>query len=645
MTSEKRDTAKNVADFDPQREGSEKKVGMFALVTITDDEGRERELFMPRQEGQTDEDLKRGALEYAHLLRRVDDAWRRNFTPEEVTGRIDALANLAAHIVVGNLVNILFKRFPDAELDLEAFGDDDAETFVSQAEDKHRDIIRNLLLESDPDDLAVTMEKQIVARVVQDVEKDLDDDLEGYDEAFTKAWREQYEVHALDALHMYAQDVARTYLEDAKPSDATFEQVLTLLRGKITETHVADTSRFYSPVDRNISNLARYVGGKLDPEGVREVGGETYLKLPDVSRKTLSTSFHVRYSPAYLEVVGPENVEPVLARIQAERNETKAKTLVAAFGLASDTQPGFDPASFSVDLHEFITLVTGYQRSGPAKTQSRRYWTTAAEILRYLHVDLASLEVNIRVVRRTGKKNPPEEYLGEYLMHRPRLIGQQPFAYEGLYDQLRTLIVESKGNEDRKKQAVAYLRELKPTSVVLGFPPVIMQSFGREHRAIELTNPAVLKLKGATFWLAYEITFQRRWSKRAPKDGEGSSLLEELEKHGFLEESARRTGGRVSYSAAVSSFLASVSELVTLGELEEPGVQIWQPAGDTGRPKNVTRDLRTRAGKRSQYITEADLRPLKVAYQHRAERREAIEDARKKASSKKKAGSQRRTPG
>ena len=642
MTAKKRSTAKSkvktspdgrpgeVRDFDPRRGRVTAQTFEYAAVTVHFQDGTTQTVNVPILPGDTPGKIQERAEKYAFALRRVDSAWRHDLSEKEVSDRADVLMQTASFVYVENLIAITEERFG---------GDAVASLFggaYEQILDKQAALLTASMKKNELDQVIRDIERQATAGVLIRLEaqhgarlQDVDDT--EYSRLFREAWNDHYVNEAAEMLHFAAQDIARALLEEIKAGEATLDQIAALLKPSHDAVGRASTSdALYTPTDRAIQGIVKWVGGRLDPVDFRD----GYAKLPDIRTKSLRTHLQVRESPDYLaELITPENVEPVLAGIQAERNETKAKTLVAAYALASAPTTR-DPTSFEVDIHEFVSLITGYKRSGPKKTRSDYYWRKFAEVLRYLQVDLASLQVNIRRTR-TGAK--AEEVLGEYLMHRPRLVSEQGFAYMELYDQLKTLIIAGGGRagSEEEKQAIAFLHHLQPTAVRLGFPEAIMRSFGHHSNALEKTNREVLTLTGPAFWLAYDIAFRRRWSKpKNLKPGGGLPLLQLLEEHGFLEVSRNRTGGRTSYKHALDEFFSSVDRLLALGELDDPGIRVWRFSGGPGRPKDVHADVKRWIKTRGKRITEADLEPLKVQYVFPEGRVKALENARKNAERK-----------
>ena len=640
---QKRTTAKKPLSYDASRiaDGETLRVATYVSVNITDEDGKATEVMVPKPPGRTDDEIKREAVEYARALRRVDAAWKHELSPEEVDAYLEPLAAYAAGVITKNLLDVLTERADDTELNDLFHGHADLDAVIDAAAKRHRERILQMLREADPAQMLRDIQKEAVAAVLLDLEEREGPDLYALDEAeydkrFTKAYEELGGERLATTLSLYAQDIARVVLEDLNPAEIELRALVDLLkpRGeKVSDERSALTgSDVYMPVDEGFRTITRWVAGHEKPTEYRD----GYAVLPVVRKRFYEQALHVREDPAYFaEIVSPQDVEPVLARVQQERNETKAKTLVAAFALACDPR-NRSPESFPVGVHDLVNLISGYERSGPRKTRSDYYERKLAEVLRYLHADLASLQVNIRVATTT-KNRTPTVVVGEYLMHRPRLAAEQEFAYPELYDQLRTLIITGQEGSDEAKQALDYLKRLKPTHVYLGFPRTIMATLGNDKGALEAANRGVLQLNGPTFWLAYDVAFRRRWSDPAKmKTGHGVPLLDELERHGFTAESRKRTGGRPSYKHALSAFFSSIDQLLDLGELDEPGVKIWRPHGGPGRPKEVAKELRQWTTQRGKRITEHDLEALLVVYNLPEERMKALAALRRSRKPRRK---------
>ena len=650
---QKSTTAKKPRSYDPARiaDGETVRVASYVSVNVTDEDGNETDVLVPKLPGRTDEDLKREAVEYARARRRISDAWREELSPDEVDAYVKPLAGFAAAIVVKNLVDVFADRASDDDvIALEGAADD----VINASIERFQESLLESLREAEPANMVQEIRKEVIAGVLLDFEEREGPELADleqaeYDARFDKVYEETIDVHTTNALSFYAQDIARIVLEDLKPADVDLDELREMIGGpanRQTTTSIGDLPSF--PADRASEKLVRYVGGRERPVGRTKEG---FDKLAAITRYGYELQhLEVRVDPAGISATHPDDVKPVLDRIKAERNETKAKTLLAAFAYASDPST-IDVSDFTVDLEELVELVSGYKRTGPKKTNRRYYHRKVAEILRYLHVDLASLQVNIRVVRRKKDGKEPNVVRGEYLMNRPRIESQQAVVYEEFYDELRRLIIASAALDDAKTDeerveaeaardaAVEYLDHVKPTFVVLGFPKDVADALALgSNQARERVSVGVLKsLKGPAFWLAYDLVFRRRWTRRKSlQKGDGTPLLDVLSDAGFLEESTKRSGGRASYKVALRAFFDAIDELLDLGELDHPGVEILRSHNGPGRPRNVTTDVKKWTTARGKHVREADLKPLTVRYVMLEERVEELQASREKSKPKRR---------
>ena len=639
-------------DYDPTTLTGADALGLvtFARVNVSDEDGKAQTVLVDARDGLTEEESVRSAVAYARAIRRVEDAWTDKPTSDEVRRDATAIASAAADIVFLNILRVGDERFGD-ELTT-ALGDHWDE---KPGKERLRQIFLDTLDEAYSAELVADTRKQATAAILLDFEEEAGDELQDLTE---NEWDARFSAYFLDRIQAQwvngalkaSQDIAARMLEVLKPTEKTLDGLVGLLKptgdANLTTPEVvrrlSEGHGLSLLADRAGEKLVRYVRGKERPISRTKDG---YDELAPLKRYGWDLQYlEVRTSSEFFaSVLEPDVVRPVIEKIHAERNETKAKTLLAAFAYAADPSAK-DVGGFVVDLEDLVEVVSSYKRSGPLKTNRRYYLRKVAEILRYLHVDLASLQVNIRVVRIKKDGARVDGVLGEYLMHRPRLESAQGVVYEEFYDELRRLIISSAAletaeSEEAREQAKAdqdraiqYLEALKPTGVRLGFPADVAAALALKSReASELVNPAVLKaLSGAAFWLAYDIAFRRRWTRAGALDkGTGVPLLEVLRENGFVEESRKRTGDRPSYKQALRSFFAAVDNLLDLGELDEPGVKILKPHGGPGRPRNITADLRAALDKRGERITERELQPLTVKYTLVERRVKELEQSRK----------------
>lgn len=445
-------------------------------------------------------------------------------------------------------------------------------------------------------------------------------------EALAESWDESVwrTLHAYDAKanldgyyksHIYGE--AKELLENVlKPTGMPFEELrlwagISFVEGSVAGSRSEGTEAVKPygllnfSADHAAFSITQYLAGRVDAGGT--VGN---LKLPVKATRGQQRELAVGEAlpPELLSLVAAESVEPALARIRADRNETKAKLFVGVLALAS--QQGVDPERFFVSLADLMLLVTGYNRSGNNKTKPTYYWSKAAEIIRYLFLDLASTTVHIQVKLPHYKEALKVQ---EWLMHRPRpAVRQMPF------DSPFTSYVISLVNQNATTELANYVKSVNLEGFFLGFPKGILDALGArtgkgQPNAIEQVSGEMLKLKGPAFWLAYDIVFLRRWARpEHATAAKGKSLLETLEKHGYLRKSVSRTGERVGYKDALRFWFKDIDTLIDLNMLEEPGVSIYKL--ETGHWHDVTTRVKDWLPNRGVRITRGDVTEINVIY-------------------------------
>jgi hypothetical protein len=446
-------------------------------------------------------------------------------------------------------------------------------------------------------------------------------------EALEESWDELVwrTLHAYDTKailddyyksHIYGE--AEELLENVlKPAGMPFEELRLWAGISFVENSVAgsrsegtEAVKPYGllnfPADHAAFSITQYLAGRIEP--TEAVGNLMKVAVKATRGQQRELAVGEALPPELLGLIAAESVEPTLARIREDRNETKAKVFVGALALAS--QQGVDPERFFVSLADLMLLVTGYNRSGKSKIKPTYYWSKAAEIIRYLILDLASTTVHIQVKLPHYKEALNVQ---EWLMHRPR-----PAIWQTPFDSPFTSHVISLVNQNATTELANYVKSVNLEGFFLGFPKGILDALGvrtgkGQPNAIEQVPWEVLKLKGPAFWLAYDIVFLRRWARpQHATAAKGKSLLETLEKHGYLEKSASRTGGRVSYKSALGSWFKDIDILINLDMLEDPGVSIYEFR--EGRWYAVTHEVSDWLKDRGIKITRDKLTGLHVIY-------------------------------
>lgn len=402
------------------------------------------------------------------------------------------------------------------------------------------------------------------------------------------------------------------------------------------------------PADLGMMAVVNMLAGRITPIGTPDRDGwESYPTKSSRGRGKKVRAFKAKAAPnADMAVMLAENtdgldeqgllvkllssdvVKPVLEKISRERNELKAKTFLAAlsYGLISGT-----PESFHVSLKQLMKAL-GYELR--VKTSSDMYWKHAAHVIRYLAVDLPNQVVHIHA-ELPGAKKPL--VIEEYLMHRPRAIGEQlTLPGEGF----QRAVLEAVKNGDEKMMA-AFLREVAPEGFRLGFPEDILTALGAaESRAIEVVGDKFLSLQGPAFWLGYQVLFLRRWSKgETPEPKRCTTLHDTLKEAGYLERETTKDG-KVRVKEAIRDWFAALHKVADIGLLKEPGVTLYRqtPAGSWA---DVTLEIQRMLDAGGGRITLEDTEALRVSYLLPDERLAERATATKRSQAFKAAGMKR----
>lgn len=435
----------------------------------------------------------------------------------------------------------------------------------------------------------------------------------------------------------YVQFHVRGLLESThKPTEMPLEQLrkfagISWLEGEqeskeVIKGSVRPSGMLRVSADYGARGIAEYIGGRVEALQMLE-GGYTQIPVGAPRGQRREVALRQEFPPEILSIIDPESVKPALERIGNERNELKAKAFVGVLALAN--HPGVDSDRFYVTLEHLILLVTGYERTGKNKANSTTYWAKAAEVIKYLLVDLPFTQVNI-LVKMAHEKDVLN--VATWLMHRADPVTKQPLIFDNFLNQV--VSISNRGEADG---LASYLKSAGLQGFYLGFSKDILDALGTatgggERNALEAVSREVLKLKGPAFWLAYEVTFLRRWAK--PKDArpeKGKGLLEALEKHGYCDKSAVKTNGRVSYKLAIGYWLDDVKKLIEINMLDDPGVMICEV--QKGRWRDVTKVVKSWLTDRGARITQEDIADLKVVYQIPKERTDELAKSRARRKS------------
>jgi hypothetical protein len=128
------------------------------------------------------------------------------------------------------------------------------------------------------------------------------------------------------------------------------------------------------------------------------------------------------------------------------------------------------------------------------------------------------------------------------------------------------------------------------------------------------------------FWLAWQVSFLRRWARPPASGGQGKPLLRVLEEAGYLARYTR--GTKVRYKDALSAWWRDVGELVGVGLLDEPGVRIYRPSGGAWREASSSLSRSLDPG--GQRLARRHLEEYQVVFSVPAWRVSQLEDARRR---------------
>lgn len=438
-------------------------------------------------------------------------------------------------------------------------------------------------------------------------------------------------------IYREAEDLLENEL---KPAEMSFEELrlwagISLVEGSVATSALREVrpvkpnGLLNLPVDHAAFSLMQYLAGRVDARD----GVGNFMKVPVKAPRGQLRELAVAETlpPELARTIDPNTVEPVLARIREDRNETKAKLFVGVLALAS--RQDVNPEKFFVSLGDLMLLITGYKRSGKNKTNNKYYWAKAAEVVRYLILDLAFTTVRVEVKLPHYKEVLSVE---EWLMHRPRPAAKQIFGYSQFTTDIISLV-----NQKTTTELADYVKSVGLEGFFLGFPGEVLNALGARTgkgrpNALEKVPHEVLCFKGSAFWLAYEIAFLRRWANpKHAAPGLGKGLLASLETHGYRDESAAATGGNVSYKLALRAWFADIETLIDLNMLEKPGASIFSL--EKGDWSDVTGKIKNWLTNKGVRITRDDIALLRVSYHLPRERSEQLAKLRAERENRRRA--------
>jgi hypothetical protein len=368
-------------------------------------------------------------------------------------------------------------------------------------------------------------------------------------------------------------------------------------------------TRLLLSVDRTSLSCARYLAGLEAVE--RDGYGFDELPARAAGRAKRVDQVTVKFDPA-------EAGQPVGRPAATPGSELKAKLFVALLSLAAqaaaDGRVDGRQAVRLRDLLEMIGFVLG------RGTNSAYYWRYAGELTRYLLFDLPNRVVAMQV--SFAGANDPLVVFERLLPHcAPLDDRREPIAGDRLHSLLTALGQGEAGWP-------AAVRASGTAGFELAFSPELLEALGltRPLNALEHVPVGVLALKGPAFWLAWQVSFLRRWARPPAGGANGKPLLRVLDEAGYLARHSR--GSKVRYKDAVAAWWRDVGALVGMGLLEEPGVRLYGPRGSAWREvsSSVSRALDP-GGRR---LTRLALEEMRVIFAIPARRLSQLEGVRRR---------------
>jgi hypothetical protein len=263
------------------------------------------------------------------------------------------------------------------------------------------------------------------------------------------------------------------------------------------------------------------------------------------------------------------------------------------------------------DLLELAGFVLG------RATNSGYYWRYGGQLTRYLLFDLPNRVVAMQV-SFSGSAEPRVVF--ERLLPHALPLDERRVPLAGARPQ--TLLAALRSGDDLP----APVREAGVAGVEVAFSPELLEALGLAGAlsAVEHVPVKLLSLKGPAFWLAWQVSFLRRWARPPASGGQGKPLLRVLEEAGYLARHTR--GAKVRYKDALSAWWRDVGDLVGVGLLDEPGVRVYRPGGGAWREasSSLSRSLDP-GGKR---LARRHLEECRVVFSVPAWRVSQLEDAR-----------------
>lgn len=659
MPDDKPTTPPEVAHYDPKRAGP----GTVRLAKVpTDEEGVYIQIHAP--EGMSDEDVKHVAMEYAHTLRRIRESWVYSFTPEQLEAERTNLLKATAILITQQLLGVVQERYGYETLARELGYDPEA--YVEDGEDndpikdlafevmersiqRQLTVLKETLDEEGLNDIVRDAHQAAATNVVIDVEREHGDPRKlehgRYDELLGEAFNKGYEGYLYAERAGASENLTYAYLEQLEVGAASLEQLLVWLgvaslpeeAAPVLPTPVAIPKEPRVTTDLIARGFTDYVGGREEAreamQEIKRTEGYKSLLIPR-SRGQYKGEAHLKEGlPKLLSISNGESARLLLERIIKDRNETKAKLLLAL--MAYSQEPNVNPEGFIVAVADLMRLVFNYERSGERKTNSRLYNRERARLIRYALVDLPGIMTSIQVIL-PGHSEP--YFSHGALINPPRIINRQEAVGDDFYSSIAELSVSS--DDDVPTKLIDFVKHLDPVMLEIGFPrdTLVVLGLARHggHQPAVEGAQGIFELKGTAFWLGTDIIFMRRWKKDNAKPAAGKPLLDVLKEGGYLEAARRRhSGSRVSYKSALRGWLDDVDKLASIGLLESDQKATLH-ARRKGRWLNITKEIEQLVATPRRHITEEILEGVRVKYWHNRSRLRELEPVREKQKAHKK---------
>ncbi|MEX2536339.1 MAG: hypothetical protein WD273_12155 [Trueperaceae bacterium] len=383
--------------------------------------------------------------------------------------------------------------------------------------------------------------------------------------------------------------------------------------GVVAEPWLFKPDRLLLSVDHVSLSCARYLAGLQAAE--RDSYGFDELHAGPAGRAKRIDRVTVKFDPQGSREPGRRgtDTEP---HTGPEASELKAKLFVALFAMAAQAKARSESGSLRVRLRDLLEML-GFELG--RVTNSSYYWRYAAQLARYLLIDLPNRVVAMQVSYTGGRELVVFERLLTLVW--PLDAERQPLE-QGEVEYLR----EALG------RAVPAPTEAIRESGLAGFEFAVSDDLleahgiGKPMNAVEHVPVEVLSLKGPAFWLAWQVAFLRRWARPPESGAQGKPLLRVLEEAGYIGAYSR--GKRVRYKDAVRAWWRDTGELVNMGLLDEPGVRLYGQRGSSWR--DVSSEISRFLDPLGERLMRHRLQDVRVVFQIPRWRVAQLEEARRR---------------